>query len=248
MSLQLIDAPLGEPLVLAGVLDPELALRLRRIGLSEGSEIVRLDGEVLVQPVRIRGPRGEAVLGGGMAMKTIVHLDDGRRLPLTEAEPGEGGHIEGLAGGPAFSRSLGILGLKSDDRIEVTRKLPPMEYITLVESGGRVLLTEGMAAKIWGRMADRMQQFVSARVGRLFHVMDILGGSNARQMLRSRGIEPGKIITLETVARAQTLQPDIRNPVVISSREGLRLFLEATDGRRILVRRAETGATGAKRQ
>ena len=240
MSMRLTDAPSGEPLVLTGVVDPDLALRLRRMGLFEGSEIVRLDQEVLVQPIRVRGPRGEAVLGGGMAMKIVVHLDDGRRLPLTEVQLGESGHIEGITGGTALSDTLEVLGLQPDDRIEVTRKLPPMEYITVVEPGDRVLLTEGMAAKSWGRMDDWLCQFVSARVGQGYHVIEILGGTNARRMLRSRGIEPGKTLVLQAVAQAQTLQPGVRNPVVISSREGLRLFLEREDGERILVRK--TGA------
>jgi hypothetical protein len=54
-------------------------------------------------------------------------------------------------------------------------------------------------------------------------------------MLYSRQIEPGTILVLENVAPAQSLRTETRNPVVIASREGLRLFLNPEDGRRILV-------------
>ncbi|MBC2733566.1 MAG: ferrous iron transport protein A [Desulfobacteraceae bacterium] len=240
MYIPLTDAPADKPLVLVKVADPNLALRLKRMGLFAGSKIVRLGQEVLVQPIRVRGPKGDAVLGGGMAMKIVVHLNDGRKLPLAEMQPGETGHIEGLTGGTGLAGALETLALKLNDRIHVVRKLPPMEYIAVIEGAGRVRLTEGMAAKIWGRMQARLLQFVSARAGEKFQVEKILGGTKARRMLRTRGIEPGKVLILEGVAQAQSLQVGVRNPVVISSREGLRLFLTPSDGKQILVRGAGT--------
>lgn len=236
MYLPLTKAPFGKPLVLVKVLNPDLASHLKRMGLFEGSELMRLDEEVLVQPIRVRGPKGEAILGGGMGTKIVVHLDDGRELPLMEMKPGETGHIEGLTGGAALSDALNILGLNMNDRITLVRKIPPMEYVTVVEKGERVRLTEGMAAKIWGRMQESPLQFVSAQTGKKFYVQKILGGRNARQMLASRGIEPGKVLVLEKVELAQCLVMGKQNPLIISSREGLRLFLEQKEGDRILVR------------
>lgn len=246
MWIPLNDAPLGEPLLLARVTDVDLDLRLQRMGLFQGSEIVRLDQEVLIQSIRVAGPRGEVVLGGGMAMKTVVHLDDGRRLPLAEVKPGECGHIEGLTGGSALSRALDVLGLKSDDCIRVSRRLPPMEYAVLVEPGNRVMLTDGMAAKVWGKIQERFQQLVTAAVGRSFLVVEILGGYYARKQLGSHGIEPRRTIVLETVAGAQVLRHEVRNPVVVVSRGGLRLFLRPREGERIFVWRAGTEKTQKK--
>ncbi len=152
----------------------------------------------------------------------------------------------GFTGGTAFSNALETLGLNPNDRIEVTRHLPPMEYITVIEPGERVLLNERMAARIWGRMDDRLQQFVSARVGRKFQVVEILGGRTACRLLCSRGIEPGRTLILEAVAPAQTLQQHVRNPVIITGREGLRLFLEPADGKRLFVRLSAEAAPGTK--
>ncbi len=236
MNVPLTDAAIGKLLVIVEVTDPDLALRLNRMGLFEGSEIARLEQEVLAQPVRVRGPQGDAVLGGGMAMKIVVHLDDGRRLPLSEMRPGQTGHLEGLTGGPSLDKALETLGIKSDDRIEFLRKLPSMEYVAVVENVGRVRLTEGMAAKIWGGMGEKRLQFASAKVKEKFRVEEILGGTNARRMLAEKNIEPGRTLILEKVAPAQNLHAGVKNPVAISNRDGLRLFLAPDDAKSILVR------------
>jgi Fe2+ transport system protein FeoA len=86
-------------------------------------------------------------------------------------------------------------------------------------------------------MQGQSMQFVSARAGEPFHMTQVLGGSRVRRMLQAQGIEPGKVLTLEEVAQAQSLPSRVRNPVVIFSREGLRLFLERHEGERILVQK-----------
>lgn len=150
MNTPLTDAPFDRPLVLVAVADAGLAVRLNRMGLFEGTELVRLHREVTVQSIRVKGPEGEVMLGGGMAMKTVVHAGDGRKLPLSELQPGEEGHIEGLTGGTNLSHALEVLGLSADAPVQVLRKLPPMEYLTVIDTGGRVRLTEGISAKIRG--------------------------------------------------------------------------------------------------
>lgn len=156
MYTSLIDAPLGRTLILVKVEDLSMEMRLRRMGLFEGSSLTRLDEEVLIQPVRVRGPGGEFILGGGMASRIVAHLDDGRKLPLVELKPGESGHIEGVTCGGSLEKTLKTLGVRENDEITFVRKIPPMEYITLVEEEKRIRLNEGMAAKIWGRMGKNI--------------------------------------------------------------------------------------------
>jgi len=238
MYLPLNKIPPGKPVVLAKVTDPGLAARLRHIGLFENSEIIRLEEEVQFQPVRIRGTHGDAVIGGLMGARIVVHTDDGRKLPLMEMKPGETGHIQGLTVGCELNRTLEVLGFKRNDNIRMIRNLPPMEYITVIEKGGRVRLTEGMAAKIWGCIQgeNRNIQFVSSRTGVRFHVEKILGGANAHQMLRTRGVTPSQVLVLEGVSPAQSISMSAHHPLIISSRAGLRLYLRPADGERILVR------------
>lgn len=235
----LTTAPLGKPLELIKVMAPDLAIRLSRMGLFEGSYLTRMEQEVQMQPVRIRGPKGESVLGGGMAMKTVVHMDDGRKYPLAEMKKGEKGHIEGLSGGTKHAENMKVLGLFENTEVEILRKLPPMEYTTLIEGEKRVRLSEGMATKIWGRMEEETLQFVSARTGVPFVVEKILGGSKSCCMLNEFRIQPGTTISLEHIAMAQSLKIGVRNPIVISSHDGLRLFLEPHHAEQILVRAAD---------
>ncbi|MFP4035442.1 MAG: FeoA domain-containing protein [Desulfovermiculus sp.] len=240
-EIMLIDAPEGQPVLISRILDQDLALHLHRMGLFPKQEITRLDQEVQVQPVKIRGPQGEAVLGGGMAMKIVVHTDNEQKLPLSEMQPRESGHIEGISGGQTLNNVLQTLGLHLEDHIVFVRKLPPMVYNVLIKGNGRVRLTEGMAAKIWGQMQDQDLQFIVARSKEAFHVKAILGGMRAENMLKKSGIEPGRIIVLESVSQAQNVQIGVRSTVAVTNREGLRLFITPHHARQILVQSLHPG-------
>ena len=111
MQTSLDQAPVNQALRLGPVLNGMLAERLRRLGLYPGCQLRRQDEEVRLQPVRVRGPRGEAILSSGMAAKVIVHHDDGHKTPILEMRLGEQGHIEGLTAGTGLEEALRTLGL-----------------------------------------------------------------------------------------------------------------------------------------
>ena len=112
MYQTLTNAPFEKSLLLIKVTDPSLALRLRHIGVFEGMELIRIKDDVKLQPIRVEGSKGYAVIGGGMSSKIIVRLDDGRKSSLAEMEPDETGYIAGLTGGPELSAALQVLGFK----------------------------------------------------------------------------------------------------------------------------------------
>ncbi|PIE70018.1 MAG: FeoA family protein [Deltaproteobacteria bacterium] len=234
--LSLTDAPCGELLELVSVSGPELAGSLRRVGLYEGDRLTRLNEEVRYRTVRINGPDGERVIGGGMAARVVVHLDDGREIPLVEMEPDMSGHIEGVVGGTPLERALEVLGLANDTEVRMVRKLPPMEYIALVNDVERIRLTDGMASKIWGEMSGRPTQFATASHGEVFTVTQLLGGMRATNELKSRGIKEGVRLSLEGVAPAQEMRMAGNAPLVVVSQSGLRLFLRPMDGARVYVK------------
>ena len=117
MYQTLTEAPFEKPLLLVKVADTSFAARLRRMGIFEGMELIRIKEDVKLQPLRARSRSGDAVIGGGMSAKIVVHFDDGRKLPLAEMSPGETGHIEGLTGGAGLSDALSVIGFKNDDRL-----------------------------------------------------------------------------------------------------------------------------------
>jgi Fe2+ transport system protein FeoA len=240
MEANLAHAPCETPLVVVRVADSQLEVQLGRMGISPGSQVTRLDEEVALNTVRVRGPKGEVLLGGGMGGKVVVHLegegDDGRMAPLTELTPGQSGHIEAVTGGQSLAETLAALGLKNDDRIEMVRALPPMEYVARLSGRGRVRLAEGMAAKILGRMGPVECQFANAQAGAAFTVTRILGGERAKRAITALGIATGDELVLDHVAKAASYRLSGGDRVVISSREGLRLFLRRDQADMVIVR------------
>lgn len=254
MRIPLSQAPVDVSLVLEEVVNPGLGERLRRMGVYPGSRLRRLDEEVPLEPVRVRGPKGEAVIAPGMAGKLVVHLDDGPKVPLAEMAPGERGHLEGRTGGGGLQKALDLLGLGLDDPIVVVRRLPPMSYRTVVSrpaSGDgsrgaetrRVDLPEGIAAHILAGSGERRFQLCSAPTGETLTVVDILGGKNALRNVTAFGVEPGDTVILEKVAPAPSHFMERRKtPFVIVTAEGLRLYLEDYQVERIMVREEREGA------
>ncbi|MEA2059679.1 MAG: ferrous iron transport protein A [Thermodesulfobacteriota bacterium] len=230
MKTTLNQAPFNETLRLAEIDNPGLLLRFQHIGLYKEDLLTRLDEEILVMPVKVKGSKGERVLGRGMATKVVVHLDDGRKFPLAELKPGTSGHIEGIVGGTRLADALATLGLENKDEVKLIRRIPPMEYTALVGSISpeRVHLSEGIAAKIWGTMRDGSLQFSAAARGKPFHVKKILGGEKAHKaVFMHGGIAPGVIMKLEGVKSAEIISVNRQiDPVIIVTHGGLRLMLE----------------------
>ncbi len=225
MYSSLVHAPTGVPLTISRINDEDLEARMGRMGLFAGAEVTRLDEDVALQTVRVKGPKGEVVLGGGMGGKVVAHLDDGRMIPLVEMQPGETGHVECVTAGGPLREGMAALGIKDDDPIEFIRMLPPMEFVAVVEGRGRIRLPEGMAAKILGSMGAMHCQFANAQAGMDFVVERIIGGHRAQRAIASLHIKPGLVMQLESVEKASSYRLESGNRYVISSSEGLRLFL-----------------------
>ncbi|MEA2061689.1 MAG: FeoA family protein [Thermodesulfobacteriota bacterium] len=231
-KISLNQAPFNETLRLVEIDNPGLALQFQHMGLYKKDLLTRLDEEILVMPIKVKGPKGERVLGRGMATKVVVHLADGRKIPLAEVKPGEFGHIEGIVGGTCLADALATLGLENNTEISLVRSIPPMEYTALVRLNGpgteRVYISEGAAAKIWGTMRNSNLQFSAAARGESFQVKKILGGEKAHKTVSMYGnIAPGTVMKLEGVKSAETFSVNRQiDPVIIITHGGLRLMLE----------------------
>lgn len=236
MITLLTRAPFDRPLILNDITDSELESLLCRLGLFRGQTFIRENEEVLLRPIRLRGPSGNVVLGAQMAMRVIVHLDDGRRMPLTDMTAGQSGHIEGTTCSIHLEKSLDILGLHEGERITYLRQLPRMDYTVIVGNNKKQRIPEGTAAKIWGRIGGPApMQFVSAGKGQPFAVEKILGGTRSKETLGQKGISPGKTIVLDAVAPAQVFTMAVHEPVVITTDDGLHLHLRTGQANQIVV-------------
>jgi len=236
MHSSLLYAPVHTDLVLVDITSPGLTSWLQRLGLFVGSHIIRHDEEINYHPVRVRGNRGDVVVPAGLGIRVFVHLDSGERKPLVEMKKNEAGHIETMSCGPGCIQALARLGVEEDTDITFIRALPHMDYITVIDRRERTRLTEGEAARLWGRGKDGDEsQFYFAARHQPFAVTEIIGGQKIRAHLNTHGIQPGSTLILETIEQAKEAHTPGMQPITISSQGGLRLYLNPVQAARILV-------------
>ncbi len=235
MLTDLAQAPVGVSLCINRIPDEAFASRMERLGLREGTQLMRLSEMVSVSPVKVRGAKGDAVISAWLAGQVVIHLDDGRRIPLPECPPRASGHVEGVTGHDAVESSLYELGIAENDRITVIRRVPPMKYHCTVDGQHGAWMHEGLAAHLIGDTAEGPAQFSSVGVGEEFVVRRILPGDDAVPALASMKVAPGATLVLTSVS----VSPDVRfsavNPVACVTRDGLRLYFREQDAAGILV-------------
>jgi Fe2+ transport system protein FeoA len=230
------EAHAGDILRLVRIMDSKLEKGLNRIGLSPGSTFVKFPKQEMErQSVRVRGEKTNVVLGGGMSAKIIVTRADGSKTPLSEMNSKEEGKIEALSGGPRLHETLETLGLKIGDRIKFLRKLPPMEYVAVLDKKTHIHLQEGIASKIWGVTENREIQFTSARVWKEFKVSKLLGGTRAQRYLTSLGIKPGTSLILTGIEEGKRIGYGPKGHLAIETKDGLHIYLGPVEAASIYV-------------
>jgi Fe2+ transport system protein FeoA len=239
MIISLSKAPVGRLLLVIEVSNERLAGELGKFGIREGQELIRLeDDAAALQPVKLRGPQGEAILTGNMASGLVVHLDSGQIVPLLEMKPGDKGHLEGVTCVPdsVMTETYHVLGLHENDSIEFVHKQPSMEYTALVDEKKRINLPGGMAAKLWGESLGQSLQFAMAGAGKEFRLKKILGGPAAQERITGMGLTPGNSLVLEAVKPTQTVRLATKDPVAVSTPENLRFWLPPQAANLLLVK------------
>lgn len=249
MYSSLLDAPVHTDLTLLDITHPGLTQWLQRLGLYIGSHLMRHDEEVNYFPARVRTRVGDVVVPAGLAIRLFVHTDSGERKPLVEMERKEEGHIETMSCGRGCNSALRHLGLDEEARIVFIRLLPHMDYVTLINQHERTRLTEGEAARLWGRGAGESErQFYFAVRNQPFTVSEVIGGRKVREHLDTHGIAPGCMLLLEAIEQTQEAHTAGVEPITISSPGGLRLYLNRKQASHIIVQselRHGQGAAGA---
>ena len=220
------EAHVGHVLRLVGIEDKVLEDNLNRIGLKPGSKFVKFPKEEIERrSVRVRGPAGNAVFGGGMSAKIIVRRADGSKTSLAQMNLNESGTIDSLAGGPGLRSTLETLEFAVGDEIRLTRKLPPMEYVAVVDKKKHIHLLEGIASKIWGVTEGGNKQFTSAKVLKEFKVTKLLGGHRAQGYLTNLDIKPGTLLFLIGIEQGKQISYGPGDHLAIETLDGLRIFL-----------------------
>lgn len=237
MYSSLIDAPVNTDLILLQVNNPNLEVWLKRLGLFTGAKIVRHTRDFEYAPVRVRAGKGDVIIPAGLAMKIYVHLENGEKKPLAEMKKKDRGHVEIHSAGRYAEKQLSRLGLSENSEIVFLRSLPHMDYITVINRNERTRLSEGEAARIWGRLPGAyLSQFYFAAANTPFTVEEIMGAQSACEHLKTHGVFPGVELKLEAIEQAQSLHQPINEPVIISSPSGLRVYFSPGKASQVIVR------------
>ncbi|MBM9612825.1 hypothetical protein JWJ90_00835 [Desulfobulbus rhabdoformis] len=237
MYSSLLDAPAHTVLTLLDITHPGLSQWLQRLGLYVGSQVIRHDEDVNYFPARVRTAVGDVVVPAGLAIRLFVHADSGERKPLVEMERKEQGHVETMSCGRGCNLALRHLGLAEEARITFIRLLPHMDYVTLINGHERTRLTEGEAARVWGKGGDETEhQFYFATRNQPFAVSEIIGGRKVREHLQTHGIGPGCSLTLEAIEQAREAHTAGVEPITISSPGGLRCYLNRKQAAQVIVK------------
>jgi Fe2+ transport system protein FeoA len=230
------SAPSGVPLVISDIQSGTYKRRLFSLGLSEGSTVVKHESDISLRAIRIRGENRDAVINGETAARLIVHSDDGGMLPMLDLETGVCGHVEGIAAGDDIARLMETLGFQENDRVEKVRDLPPMEYLVTVNRKDRMRLTEGQCALLWGRNEPGEDlQFLLSDLGRPFRVDVVLGGAFGQDILQSTGITVGDSLEVVEVTPGDSIGIPREKALVLTTHEGLRVYLGKMEGEWIVV-------------
>lgn len=234
MYLPLSHAPYDTPVTFESILDQTISDRFQGLGISKGDTITKLKEKADACPVRIRTNHGEVLLAPGMASKIIAHHDDGHKTPISEMEPGETGHVEGLVCGTALEQGLLKMGIKENDSIEMVRQIPPMDYDVMMD-GKRIVLHEGGATKIWGQAMGKDMQFAVVGQGEPFTVKALLGGQHSKAVLEAMGIKEGSVLTLQSVRPASSSGCGITDQTVLVTKSGLRMYIRKDLEKKVMV-------------
>lgn len=102
-------------------------------------------------------------------------------------------------------------------------------------SGGARRGRRSVATKLWGELDGQQVQFANARKDHPFRVIAILGGEAAQAQIASLGIREGRRLSLQTVCPDEVVGEPIPAQIVVTSADGLRLYLRPDQAQLILV-------------
>ncbi len=205
--MNLSDAPFEQLLRIVAITDAEIERELNRVGLRVGSECHK---HVPTNPpsLRIKGPSGSVVLGGGLTSKVTLNVNSGTKT-LSDIRFEDTAAVKDIKGGCWLQNALRKLGIQPGAKIRLMRRLPPMEYVVRINNRERIKLSEATAARILGSHEEgQVQQFSSARVETDFTITDLVGGRKFSAFLRGLGIASGEKIVLEGLEHVSELYPD----------------------------------------
>ncbi len=225
--MKLSDAKSGGFYKILSVKEPELARRLGAYGIFAGTIVSKVGrGDIELATLKISTEDGTKALSGSLARHLFYKSPSGEKRSIYEQEAG----ADFTVVVPKMAlKDASMLGIKGGDTIQVIKKLPHMEYITLIGHKTRCRLSEAHAACIIGDG----RQFSFASKNRDFIVDTLLSQETYSQVMAVNGIEKGTVLNLEGIETGKSVHLDDYPDMVICTVEGLRVFISEKTAEKI---------------
>ncbi|MCD8553446.1 ferrous iron transport protein A [Seleniivibrio sp.] len=225
--MKLSDAKSGGFYKVISVKDAELARRLGAYGIFAGTIVSKVGrGDIELATLKISVKEVTKALSGSLARHLFYKSPSGEKRSIYEHETGTDFTV---VVPKTAAKDMARLGIKGGDTIQVMRKLPHMEYITLVGHKTRCRLSEAHAACILGDG----KQFSFASKSRDFIVDELLSQETYAQVMSVNGIQQGTPLTLEGIETGKSVHLDDYPDMVICTAQGLRVFISESTAEKI---------------
>lgn len=170
------------------------------LGIKEGT-VLKFEAEHVfhehVGALHVKVEGKDVILGQGMADKVNVDKE-GITTTLLKLEANEKGVVKGFSGRKEVVEALKKLGIAEGKEVMVAGHLPE-EVFTLKVGEKEFNLGSGQAAKVLLRKDGETVQLNYLNASESGEVIDIVGGTDIKQILKETGIEPG--VTVAVVKR-----------------------------------------------
>lgn len=225
--MKLSEAKSGGFYKIVNVKDPETARRLSTYGIFGGSVVSKVSrGDIELATLKIVAHDGTKAVSGSIARHLFYKSSSGEKRSIYEHEP----ETEFAVVVPKMiTADMKKLGIKSGDSIKVIKKLPHMEYVTLIGRKTRTRLSEAHAACILGGG----KQFSFAGKNREFIVDSLISYDTYGSLMTAWGINEGTVLVLEGIEAGKSVHLDNYPDMVICTAEGLRVFISVHTAEKI---------------
>lgn len=225
--MKLSEAKSGGFYRITSVKEPELGRKLGAYGIFAGSLVSKVGrGEIELATLKLAIGETTIALSGSMARHLFYSSPSGEKRSIYEQEL----NTEFTVVVPRnYSKDMTKLGIKNGDSVQVIKKLPHMEYITLVGHKTRCRLSEAHAACILGEN----RQFSFASKNRDFTVKELISQDTYSEVMAVNGISKGTVLNLEGIETGKSVHLDDYPDMVICTAEGLRVFISAATAEKI---------------
>lgn len=231
MYPNLNQAPSDKPLFVNRVENPKIAYQLQQLGISEDTEVIKQNRQVVLKPTLVKMKTDSLILSESMTAETIVERSGGRLISLALLPSAESGTFKGCVDGYNLEQFLGHLNLCLGDAISFERHLPSVAFIATHNIENTVRFTLDQAARITGTVNDWRGQFAAMQLKQRFKVEAIEGKAAAE--LR---IKPGDRLLLKALEKATAYANIITNAVVFRIEDHSELLFTEETAAQIFVR------------